>query len=103
MTFRFAGRIAPMALMSILTAAPLLAQGQPTPSPPQPRVSGDTTGRARSVTTPLKVTVVLSRYQGDKRVSSMPYVMGVTAGATAPGPKSTLRMGTDVPVVMTVF
>ena len=55
------------------------------------------------VPTPLKVTVVLSRYQGEKRVSSMPYVLGVAASGTAPGPKTTLRMGTDVPVVMTVF
>ena len=60
-------------------------------------------GRKTPAPIPLKVTVVLSRYQGEKRVSSMPYVMGVTAGATAPGPKTTLRMGTDVPVVMTVF
>jgi len=59
--------------------------------------------RSPAVATALKVTVVLSRYQGEKRVSSMPYVMGVTAGATAPGPKTTLRMGTDVPVVTTVF
>jgi hypothetical protein len=53
--------------------------------------------------TALKITVVLSRYQGEKKVSSMPYVLGVTAGATAPGPKTTLRMGTAVPVVNTVF
>jgi hypothetical protein len=59
--------------------------------------------RTPAAATALKITVVLSRYQGEKRVSSMPYVLGVTAGATAPGPKTTLRMGTAVPVVMTVF
>ena len=52
---------------------------------------------------PLKVTVTLSRYQGDKRVSSMPYAMGVTASGYGPGPKTTLRMGVDVPVTQTVF
>jgi len=99
MTFRFVSRIA---LTSMLAAVPVLAQDKPAP-PPQPTVAGNIPRRTPSVATPLKVTVVLSRYQGEKRVSSMPYVMGVTAGATAPGPKTTLRMGTDVPVVMTVF
>jgi len=60
-------------------------------------------GRKLAPPVPLKISVVLSRYQGEKRVSSMPYVIGVTAGGTAPGPKTTLRMGTDVPVVMTIF
>jgi hypothetical protein len=52
---------------------------------------------------PLKVTVVLSRYQGEKRMSSMPYSMGVTASGWGPAPKSTLRMGVDVPVQVTVI
>src|SRR5687768_6858868 len=54
---------------------------------------------------PIKVTVLLSRYQGDKRVSSMPYMLGVMASATAYGPsqKTTMRMGIDVPVMTTVF
>ena len=52
---------------------------------------------------PLRVTVVLSRFQGEKRISSMPYVIGVMASGWGAGPKTTLRMGVDVPVVMTVF
>jgi hypothetical protein len=54
---------------------------------------------------PIKVTVLLSRYQGDKRVSSMPYMLGVMASATAYGPsqKTTMRMGVDVPVMTTMF
>src|SRR4029453_19407622 len=50
---------------------------------------------------PLKVTVVLSRYQGEKRVSSMPYSMGVMASGYGSAPKTTLRMGVDVPVTTT--
>ena len=96
MTFRFASLIA---VICTLAAAQLSAQELPLP--PQPPAS--IARRTPSVWTPLKVTVVLSRYQGEKRVSSMPYVLGVTAGGTAPGPKTTLRMGTDVPVVVTVF
>jgi hypothetical protein len=43
--------------------------------------------------------VVLSRYQGEKKVSSLPYILGVVVG----GQKTSLRMGVDVPVVSTVF
>ena len=54
---------------------------------------------------PIKVTVLLSRYQGDKRVSSMPYMLGVMASAPAYGPsrKTTMNMGVEVPVMTTVF
>ena len=96
MTFRFASRIA-----AICTLAAAQISGQELPLPPQPPAT--IARRTPSVWTPLKVTVLLSRYQGEKRVSSMPYVIGVAASGTAPGPKTTLRMGTDVPVVMTVF
>ena len=60
-------------------------------------------GRKTPPPVPLKVTVVLSRYQGEKRVSSMPYVLGVMASGYGAGPKTTLRMGVEVPVVQTVF
>ena len=95
-------RVPLMSLIVLIAAAvglPLVAQETPAPQPP-PQA---TTRRTPAVAVPVKITVVLSRYQGEKRVSSMPYVIGVTAGATAPGPKTTLRMGTDVPVVTTVF
>jgi hypothetical protein len=54
---------------------------------------------------PVKVTVVLSRYQGDKRISNMPYVLGVMASSRAYGPpqKTTLRMGVNAPITQTVF
>jgi len=47
----------------------------------------------------VKVQVVISRYQGEKKVSSLPYVLGVVVNAA----KTSLRMGVDVPVVSTVF
>ena len=47
----------------------------------------------------VKVQVVISRYQGEKKVSSLPYVLGVVVNAA----KTSLRMGVDVPVVQTVF
>jgi hypothetical protein len=59
--------------------------------------------------TPLKVQVVISRYQGDKKLSSMPYSLSVTgggggvdramAGAAFVG-RANLRMGAKVPIAM---
>ena len=89
-------------LIAASVSFPVAAQVKPQ-GPPVQVMEFQPAPRSPAVATALKVTVVLSRYQGEKRVSSMPYVMGVTAGATAPGPKTTLRMGTDVPVVTTVF
>jgi hypothetical protein len=47
----------------------------------------------------LKVQVVLSRYQGEKKISSLPYTLTVTTNA----PTTSLRMGAEVPVATTVF
>ncbi len=44
---------------------------------------------------PLKVQVVVSRYLGDKKVSSVPFTLAVIAND---GDKTSLRMGVDVPV-----
>jgi hypothetical protein len=51
---------------------------------------------------PVKVQVVISRYAGDKKVSSAPYTLSANAGSAAE-PKqqwalATLRMGAKVPV-----
>jgi hypothetical protein len=45
--------------------------------------------------TPLRVQVVVSRFQGEKKLSSLPYMLSVNAGSRA-----TLRMGAKVPVMM---
>jgi hypothetical protein len=42
----------------------------------------------------LKVQVVISRYQGEKKISSQPYTLSVSANGT----RATLKMGTQVPV-----
>jgi hypothetical protein len=47
----------------------------------------------------LKVQVVLSRYQGEKKISSLPYTLTVTTNA----PTTSLRMGAEVPVANVVF
>src|SRR5688572_3951183 len=45
--------------------------------------------------TSLKVQVVISRYEGDKKVSSLPYILAVTANNDR---GANLRMGSQVPV-----
>ncbi len=94
--------MAVVALIAAAAALPLAAQDKPPVAAPQ---ADKPAAAPRRIPPPisLKVTVVLSRYQGEKRLSSMPYSMGVTASGYGPAPKTTLRMGVDVPVTTTVF
>lgn len=47
----------------------------------------------------LKVQLTLTRFMGEKKVSSVPYVLGVLTNSQ----KTSLRMGVQVPVPQTVF
>ena len=78
---------------------PVVAQDKPPAQVPVPMPAGQPapSGAARQI--PLKVTLTLSRYMGEKKVSSTPYVLGVLSNA----PKTSLRMGVQVPVIQTVF
>ena len=70
-------RVTTLALLVSLLAAPLLAQG-PATKPP----------------VPLKILVVISRFEGDKKVSNLPYTIAVTANDRG----GSLRMGTRIPI-----
>lgn len=50
---------------------------------------------------PLKLDVVISRQAGDKKVSSMPYSMWLTANS--PDRQASLRLGVSVPVPQTAI
>ena len=51
---------------------------------------------------PLRVEVTVSTYQGDKKISSAPYTLSVTAVLSArPMKLSQLRMGTKIPLPAT--
>ena len=52
---------------------------------------------------PLKVQVVLSRYSGEKRISSTPYTLAVVGMAAGKAESTKMRMGVDVPIPQTVF
>ena len=47
---------------------------------------------------PLRVQVVLSRYDGEKRLSNLPYTMLVNATRDFRQTPTSLRMGVDVPI-----
>jgi hypothetical protein len=101
MRIRFAGLVVILMTVCALGTsaqdpAPPTQQEKPAP-PPASRNTPNTPP------VPVKVTVVLGRYQGEKRISSMPYVLGVMASGWGQGPRTRLRMGTDVPVVQTIF
>ena len=49
---------------------------------------------------PLKLQLVISRHTGEKKISSLPYTLWITANK--PG-ETSLRMGVEVPVVASRF
>src|SRR5688572_4586438 len=71
------------AALTVAAAAPLAAQDKPPAPPPPPTV-------------PVKVEVVFSRFQGEKKVASQPYILMPTASSS--GGYANLRIGVDVPV-----
>jgi hypothetical protein len=48
--------------------------------------------------TPLRVQVVISRFQGEKKIASAPYMLAVTARADLRPELARLRIGTEVPI-----
>ena len=51
----------------------------------------------KTAVVPLKVQIVITRFQGDKKVSSLPYTLSVVANDPR-GTGSSLRMGAQVPI-----
>jgi hypothetical protein len=79
-----------------LALLPVAAQDKP-PTPQPSATPPPSSGPGRQV--PLRIQLTLTRFQGEKKVSSVPYVLGVLTNAQ----KTSLRMGVQIPVVMTVF
>lgn len=54
---------------------------------------------------PLKVQVLISRYQGEKKISSMPYNLSINANPEGHPitSRANLRMGSQVPIVSTIL
>jgi hypothetical protein len=57
---------------------------------------------ATKVLVPLRVALTVSRFEGEKKVGSLPYTLLVTANENR-GHTTKLRMGVEVPVAVTTF
>jgi hypothetical protein len=47
---------------------------------------------------PIKVQIIISRYQGEKKISSMPYTLSMSVTDFQASSRANLRMGAKVPV-----
>jgi hypothetical protein len=89
-TLRAVGFIA----LLVGTCSSLVAQDQaPATAKPDAAKPAAAPPAARGATTPLRLVLTLSRYQGDKKVSSLPYSLSVSID----GPPVRFRMGADLP------
>jgi hypothetical protein len=80
---------------AVLVAA--LAMGTPWVLAQEKPKSEDAAVEARQTeTTPLKISVTFTEFDGDRKVKSLPYTTVVTADGR--NPKSVLKMGSRVPV-----
>ena len=59
------------------------------------------TAQEKPTLVPLKLQLVVSRHAGDKKISSVPYSLWVTANETRR--TTSIRMGVEVPVATVVF
>lgn len=80
-------------LAFVLGAHPGFAQEKPT-------APGEVAQASADQQIPLRVQLVVSRYQGEKKISSIPYTLSVVANSRE---STSVRMGVQVPVPTTVF
>lgn len=74
--------------LSLLSAFP--ARGQENPKPDE---------RALAFS-PLKIQIVFTEFEGDKKVKSLPYTMVFTAGSHRDAEYAKLRVGSRIPVMV---
>jgi hypothetical protein len=83
-----------------LASGDLLGQAQTPTATTQAQAPSDKTATKSHI--PLRVQVVISSYKGEKKLSSVPYLLSVNAAPPPfPGKASQLRMGSRIPVPVT--
>jgi hypothetical protein len=92
------------ALVAAVLGGRALAQETPAPEPAKPEVRKPDTKADRTTPRPehavgatLRVQLVISRYQGERKTGSLPYTFTVAAG----GEWVRMRMGIETPVPVT--
>ena len=96
----FRALIVAITLVLVLGGESVAQQPTPAPAPPSPVAEGAAAAqqarlRDLAAIVPLKVKVVVSKYQGEKKISSLPYEMTVRTD----GGNANIRMNTQVPVL----
>jgi Flp pilus assembly secretin CpaC len=79
-------------IVVLMGASPSLLAQETAPPAAKPEGAKPATP-ARSGITPLRLQLTVSRYQGEKKISSLPYSLSVSIG----GPAVRFRMGADLP------
>ena len=85
-------------------AAPGRAQDAPKPEPAPTREAPPAPRADRLPTSTVQVQIVISRYQGERKVASLPYsflvpsVPAAGGGPNSPQNRARMRMGVDTPV-----
>ncbi len=92
-------RFGAAAVAVVVLLAPLAHAQETTVTPVKSTTATDAAAARKNAQLPLKLQIVLARYQGDKKVSSVPYTMWVTTNEAT----TRLRMGLQVPVPTTTF
>ena len=82
-----------LVFLPVLAGHSVLAQQKTTPPAESPQA-------VASDQIPLRVQIVLSRFRGEKKISSIPYTLAVVANQRD---STSMRMGIRVPVPQTVF
>jgi hypothetical protein len=78
-----------------LLALPGRGQAQDTPKPEATKA--ETRAERRGPTTTLRVQLVITRFQGEKKLASLPYSFVATTGDS----RARMRMGVDTPIPTT--
>lgn len=97
LSWGLAGVLASATLVTTAAQEPKPAAQEPKPEE-KPSESRPSPANALGPLVPLDVQVVVNRYQGEKRISSLPYALAVNANDRS---VSSIRMGARVPVVGT--
>jgi hypothetical protein len=88
-------RTAAALVLCLLPVAPLAAQEAPLAEGVAPKPRAEASTGSRRTLVPLRILITIARFEGEKRVSSLPFTLLVNTGQ--PG-RTSLRMGIEVPV-----
>jgi hypothetical protein len=91
--------VAVLVIMAFASGTALAQEPKPAPEPLPPPATVGVRPPRPAPAIPLEVQVVISRYQGEKRVSSLPYTLAVNSD----GINSQLTVGANIPVPTTTF